>query len=57
MKTSYKIEQPKIVGHIIHEPTKTVVAVYKPIGRFKRFMIRLCFGLKYKSCDDRSSKL
>lgn len=44
----YRIEQPKVFGHLIHEATKTKIAVYKPISWFKRFMIKWCFGFEYK---------
>lgn len=39
------IEKP--VAYLRHEPTKTQIAVYRKINRFQRFMIRICFGLKY----------
>ena len=39
------IEKP--VAYLRHEATHTEFAVYKKIGRFQRFMIRICFGLKY----------
>ena len=35
-----------------HEATKTQIAVYKKMNLFQRFMIRICFGLKYIK-DDR----
>ena len=41
------IEQPKVIAQLIHEPTKTVISVYKPMNRFQCWMIKLCFGLKY----------
>lgn len=36
------------IGHLRHEPTGYTLAVYKPISRFKRLMLRLCFGLKFE---------
>lgn len=36
------------IGHLKHEPTGYTLAVYKPISRFKRFMLRWCFGLKFE---------
>lgn len=57
MEIGYKIEKPVIIAHLIHEPTKTVIPVYKPIGWFKRFMIRCCFGLKYEAIDNRMQSL
>ncbi len=41
------IEQPKVIAHLVHEPTKTVVSIYKPMNWFQRWMIKWCFGLKY----------
>lgn len=43
------IEQPKVIAHLVHEPTKTVISVYKPMNWFQRWMIKWCFGLKYVS--------
>lgn len=44
----YKITGlPKVVAQLVHEPTKTVISVYKPINRFQQWMIKWCFGLKY----------
>lgn len=40
-----KIEKP--VAYLQHEATKAQIAVYRKINRFQRFMIRICFGLKY----------
>lgn len=45
---SCKIKIEKPVGYLEHEPTDTLIAVYKPISRFKAFMLNWCFGLKYK---------
>ena len=36
------------IGHLIHEPTGCTLAVYKPIPRFKRLMLRWAFGLKFE---------
>lgn len=38
---------PKVVAHLVHEPTKTVISVYKSMNWFQRWMIKWCFGLKY----------
>lgn len=43
---SIKLESP--IGKLIHEPTGYSLAVYKPISRFKAFMLKHCFGLKYE---------
>lgn len=48
METGYRIEQPKVLGYFIHEATKSRIAVYKPIGKFKRLMIKWFFGLQYE---------
>lgn len=42
------INIPLPIGYLVHEPTNYSIAVYKPISRFKAFMLRYCFGLKYK---------
>lgn len=36
------------IGHLRHGPTGYSLAVYKPIPRLKRLMLRWCFGLKYE---------
>lgn len=36
------------IGKLIHEPTGYSLAVYKPISRFKRLMLRWAFGLKFE---------
>lgn len=41
-----KIDMP--IGHLRHESTNFTWAVFKPIPRFQRFMLRWCFGLKYE---------
>lgn len=38
----------KPIGYLRHEPTGYSLAVYKPISRFKRLMLRWCFGLKFE---------
>lgn len=42
------ISFPKPIGYLHHEPTGYSLVVYKPISRFKRLMLRWCFGLKYE---------
>lgn len=41
---SHKIK----VVNLEHEPTGYTISVYKPVSRFKAFMLNWCFGLKYK---------
>ncbi len=48
MNNYYIKQSDKIVAYLVHEPTKSNIAVYKKIGFFQRIMIRECFGLKYK---------
>lgn len=36
------------IGYLRHEPTGYSLAVYKPISRFKRLMLRWAFGLKFE---------
>lgn len=45
MQGFINIEKP--IGYLQHKPTKCQFAVYRKINRFQRFMIRICFGLKY----------
>lgn len=44
----YNIKLPDPIGNLVHEPTMTSIKVYKPISRFKRIMLRWCFGLKFE---------
>lgn len=48
MKTEYRLNMSKPIGQLIHEPTRHIIAVYKPISRFKRIMLKWCFGLKFE---------
>lgn len=36
------------IGYLKHEPTGYSLAVYRPISRFKRIMLRWCFGMKFE---------
>lgn len=47
-EAGYNIKLPDPIGQLIHEPTMSGMSVYKPISRFKRIMLRWCFGLKYE---------
>lgn len=38
---------PRPIAYLIHEATNTNINVYKPINIFQRYMLRVCFGLKY----------
>lgn len=44
----YNIKLPDAIGQLVHEPTMSRISVYKPISRFKRLMLRWCFGLKFE---------
>lgn len=44
----YNIKLPDPIGQLVHEPTMTRLSVYKPISRFKRLMLKVCFGLKFE---------
>lgn len=46
-EAGYNIKLPDPIGQLIHEPTMSRISVYKPISRFKRLMLRWCFGLKF----------
>lgn len=48
MKAEYRINMSKPIGQLIHEPTHRIIAVYKPISRFKALMLKWCFGLKFE---------
>lgn len=43
---SIKLKSP--IGYLKHDPTGYSLAVYKPISRFKRIMLRWAFGLKFE---------
>lgn len=45
-KMRIKINEP--VGYLHHEPTKICIPVYKKINVFQRWMLNLCFGLRYE---------
>lgn len=42
------IKFPDPIGQLVHGPTMSRISVYKPISRFKRLMLRWCFGLKFE---------
>ena len=42
-----KMNEP--VGYLRHEATRTCISVYKKINFFQRWMLRICFGLRYES--------
>ena len=41
------IELDEPIGYLEQKSMKLSIAVYKPIGWFKRLMLKWCFGLKY----------
>lgn len=47
-RSGHTIEWAKPIGYLKHHPTGYSLAVYKPISRFKRIMLRWCFGLKFE---------
>lgn len=47
-EAGYNIKLPDPIGNLVHEPTMTSIKVYKPISRFKAFILKHCFGLKYE---------
>lgn len=47
-EAGYNCKLPDPIGQLIHEPTMSRISVYKPISRFKAFMLKHCFGLKYE---------
>ena len=42
-------QPPRPIAYLIHEATNTQICVYKKINMFQRLMIRVCFGMKYKT--------
>lgn len=44
----WNIAEEKPIAYLVHEPTRCLVGVYKPIGWFKRLMLKWCLGLEYK---------
>ena len=47
-EAGYTVKFPDPICQLVHEPTMSRISVYKPISRFKRLMLRLCFGLKFE---------
>lgn len=47
-EAGYNIKLPDPIGQLIHKPTMSKISVYNPISRFKRLMLRWCFGLKFE---------
>lgn len=47
-EAGYSIKLPDPIGQLVHEQTMSRISVYKPISRFKRIMLRWCFGLKFE---------
>lgn len=47
-RSGHTIEWAKPIGYLKHDPTGYSLAVYKPISRFKAFMLKHCFGLKFE---------
>ena len=45
-KMFVKVDKP--IGFLKHEPTNTAISVYKKINIFQRWMLNLCFGLRYE---------
>lgn len=43
-----KFNIPKPIATLEHKPTMASISVYEPIGRFKRLMLKWCFGLEYR---------
>lgn len=42
------VDPMKPIGYLKHDPTGYSLAVYKPISRFKRLVLRWAFGLKFE---------
>lgn len=47
-EAGYTVKLPDPIGQLVHEPTMSRISVYRPTSRFKRFMLRRCFGLKFE---------
>lgn len=46
--SSRPIELPQPIGYLYADYAQKAIAVFEPIGWFKRLMLRWCFGLKYE---------
>ncbi len=53
-RNGHTIGWVKPIGYLKHDPTGYSLAVYKPIPRFKRIMLRWCFGLKFEKIKTKS---
>lgn len=51
-ENTFHFEQPKAVAQLVHEATKSIIPIYKPLNWFQRRMIRLCFGFKYEKFNE-----
>lgn len=40
-------QPPRPIAYLFHEAIHTSISVYKPINIFQRYMMKVCFGLKY----------
>ena len=49
--THFIIDQPKAVAQLVHEYTKSVSPVFRPMNWLQRIMIKLCFGLRYEKLN------
>ncbi len=49
--TSFVYGQPKVVAQLVHEQTKSIIPVFKPMNWLQRRMIKWCFGLKYQNVN------
>jgi len=47
-EAGYEVKCDNPIGCLVHEPTRTRISVYKPMGWFRRKLIELCFGFKYE---------
>lgn len=57
-KQSYFVKPEKPIAYLRHEATRSNIAVYRKMGYFQRFMIQICFGLKYiELTEEERSKL
>lgn len=50
-QTNFFIEQPKVVAQLVHEYTKSVIPVFKPMNWLQRRMIKWCFGFRYEKLN------
>lgn len=50
-QNGFFFEQPKAVAQLVHEYTKSIIPVFKPMNWLQRRMIKWCFGFRYEKLN------